>query len=727
MDFISFRQGIFFTLSIYHFLVFLGRTKDLSNLAYAWLCLCMFFFSYFNYSYPNQSFYNENFRILAVSWSLIFFSMALNFFINIIFNLKKIKAFSISQYFIITASGIILTVLYLYTDNINFVHLIYIIISVYGLFLLTAVFILIVLKTKYRNRKEKIIITGILIFLISGTTYLIFNTLLQNFTYALALGGYLLMAFIFAFALTDGFNQEHKDLVNLKNSLENKVNLRTKELAEANEKLKSSGKAKNIFFANISHELRTPLTLIQAPLDAIVKGKYGDTINTSNKIFKIINKNTQKLLILINNLLDFSKIEAGKMNLNKQKVDISKIFNIYVSEMESSFMIKNISLFFVSNTNEKVITYLDKHLFEAAIYNLLSNAFKFTPAGGDVTIKLDYNKHEKVYSITLTDTGIGIPKDKIDYIFERFYQADESSDRKYEGTGIGLSHAKEIIKLHGGEIIVKSIPGEGSSFIIKLPICRKDLRKRDKINKSGTKRTSLDTDYYEENTTEEPVYDIKKKMLFIVEDNAGMRTFLKSNLEKDYDIVTAVNGKDGLKKIRKIPKPDIIIADIMMPEMDGKNFFKKISLNVNYNDIPFIFLTARASLEEKLTGLKDGAIDYIYKPFTVDELILKLNNILSREETIKRSLKINIQKKLIDVINKEVESDDFLRQKRQIKYNEYGITMREVEIIELIIEGLQDKEIGAKLNISTKTVSNHIQKIFNKIKVSNRIELINSL
>jgi len=726
MNFVSFRLGVYFTLSGYHLLVFMGRTKDRSNLAYSWLCLCMGLVSYFKYTYPNQPFYNENFKITAASWSLIFFSMALNFFTSILFDLRKIKVVSRSQYSIVSVSGIILTILYLYTKNISFIRLIYIIISAYGLFLFSAVFILVILKKRYRNRTEKIAIAGIFIFLVVGTIYLITNIFLQNSTYIFATIGYLCMAFLFAFALTDGFNREHRDLVRLKNSLEEEVSLRTKELAETNEKLKSLDKAKNIFFTNISHELRTPLSLIQAPVDAIVKGEYGKTINADNKIFKIINKNTQRLLNLINNLLDFSRIETGKMNLNKQKIDVLKALNAYVSEMESSFMTKKISLSFVSNTKEKVVTFLDKALFKTAVYNILSNAFKFTPEGGSVKMELDYNNRKKEYSITIKDTGIGIPKNKLDYIFERFHQVDESSDRKYEGTGIGLSYAKEIIELHGGRIVVESVLGEGASFIIKLPVCRKGSGRADKANRLMIKRASLDTDYYEENPSEDFVYDRKKKIVLIVEDNAGMRAFLESSLGKKYNVVTAVNGKDGLKKIKEIQKPDIIIADIMMPEMDGKEFFKRISFDVSYESIPFIFLTAVASQEEKIKGLKDGVVDYICKPFAIDELILKLDNILSREEKIEQALKEDIQKKLIEVINEEVKADDFLRQKRQMKYGEYGITTREAEIIELITEGLQDKEIGVRLSISTKTVSNHIQNIFNKIKVSNRIELVSN-
>ena len=234
-------------------------------------------------------------------------------------------------------------------------------------------------------------------------------------------------------------------------------------------------------------------------------------------------------------------------------------------------------------------------------------------------------------------------------------------------------------------------------------------------------------DEYNDEDPDTRTTDFSLKTILVVEDNAGMRTFIKSILDDKYNIETAVNGKNALSVLDRIMKPKLIIADIMMPEMDGKEFFKQVSENPEFADIPFIFLTARASREEKVESLKAGVIDYIYKPFTVEELEVKIDNIINRENKLRKAYIDKIQDKLLEVIDEKIESEESLRQSRIVKYREFGITSREEDIIDLIIKGHQDKEIGTMLNISTRTVSKHVQNIFDKVNVTNRTELVNSL
>ena len=436
-------------------------------------------------------------------------------------------------------------------------------------------------------------------------------------------------------------------------NLELKVEERTRELALANDKLQEADRAKTHFFTNISHEFRTPLTLILAPIESIIRGDYGGSLDIKSSILKSILQNSLRLLRLINNLLDFTKIAAGKMSARKQKTDMGALLKYYKSSVQSAVESKGLKIDFIDNSGG-IFAWLDKDLMEKAIMNLLSNAFKFTPAGGTILVELDQNDEEH-FTLSVEDTGVGIPEDKLERIFERFNTVDKAAPQEHEGTGIGLSLTKEIIELHGGQITAQNRPGQGAIFKIRMPVDA--LISTDGPERSGD-FSGATQDENKENLREVKPYllaDLRedeadgeqtseidspgmegeintgkhdRRRILIVEDNSDMRSFIKTLLERNYNLQIVTNGREGLEQALET-KPDLILSDVMMPEMDGYTMTQKIKSSPETRDIPVILLSARADVTNRLEGLELGADDYLSKPFNSEELLSRIRNQLN--------------------------------------------------------------------------------------------------
>ncbi len=502
-------------------------------------------------------------------------------------------------------------------------------------------------------------------------------------------------------------------------TLEQKVEDRTGELKAANEKLKSLDRAKTTFFSNISHELRTPLTLILGPVRSIRSGEYGETVKYSDRVFGTIENNGNRLLKLINALLDFSKLEAGKMQIKKQKTDIVKKLKYYLSNIESAVTAKGLKLKFVAG-EKRLDADIDRDIFEKAVYNLLSNAFKFTPAGGEITVSS--RKDEKKIYISVADTGIGISEDKLRCIFVRFCQVEDEADRNYEGTGIGLALTKEIIELHGGMIEVTSSPGNGSCFTIILPVS--DFMKEEDRENTGKERPELLSDFKAmKNEIIGYPFDKKRKNILVVEDNTEMLEYLGLIMENEYNVFSANSGHEAVRMLESIPRPDLIISDIMMPGMDGREFYRIIKADEKYRNILFIFLTARADHNEKIEGLLSGAVDYVCKPFDKKELLAKLRAMLANYEMHRK----NIITKIIESAHEMKHKNTSHEYKMGLNSKKANLTLKEEEVFKLLTAGLENKEIAEKLGISANTVSNHVQNIYAKFEVHSRIELIGKI
>jgi DNA-binding NarL/FixJ family response regulator len=323
------------------------------------------------------------------------------------------------------------------------------------------------------------------------------------------------------------------------------------------------------------------------------------------------------------------------------------------------------------------------------------------------------------FRLVIRDTGVGIPKEKYDFIFERFTQISDN----VQGSGIGLSLVKDIIMLLDGTIEVESEVEKGSSFIVTIPLgdCTesqpiKDFGKVEEFNIQGLGNQN-------ETVNRDSEFEKNKKTILAVEDNVNMREFLVEVLKGEYNVMTAGDGNSALKKLMKEEmKIDLIISDVMMPNLDGKEFFNRIKDDERYKDIPFIFLTAKARFEDKIEGLRDGAMDYIYKPFSIEELLAKIDTIIRKKDSIKEAYKKAIKKSIIGAIDEDMPSK---YESEEADFSKFNITPREEEIIKLILKGEEYKDISVTLNISINTVNNHIQNIYRKLDIQNRMELIN--
>ncbi len=394
------------------------------------------------------------------------------------------------------------------------------------------------------------------------------------------------------------------------------------------EKLHELDRIKTEFFTNISHEFRTPLTLILGPLEKLMTE---DQVKDAQPQYNLIYKNATKLLSLINQLLDLSSIDAGKMKLEVEIADLINFIKGILAYFQSMAESKNINIEFRSDEN-KLEIYLDKDKIEKIISNLLSNALKFSHKDGHIVVSV--LKKEDHVEISVEDDGIGIEQEDIKNIFNRFYKAKSSTIQ--DGTGIGLALVKELIELHNGSITVESKLNTGTKFNIKLPsgeeLYKGLIVERKQEVELKPKRHEKQKVEVEEKLEERK--DDSPKIL-IVEDNKDLQKFIKENIGKEYSVFEASNGKDGLDKSFEII-PDLIISDIKMPEMDGIELCEKIKTDEKTSHIPVILLTARSTLENKLEGLETGADDYITKPFKIQELQVRVGNLVEQRKKLRQ-------------------------------------------------------------------------------------------
>lgn len=383
------------------------------------------------------------------------------------------------------------------------------------------------------------------------------------------------------------------------------------------------------FLTNVSHEFRTPLSLILAPIEKILKGDYDLMLKEQ---VSFIHKNARRLLNLVNQLLDFREMEMKELQLQKSSGDIVSFIRDTTFSFKDLGEKKNIQLSFHANY-EKLIVSFDHDKIERILFNLLSNSFKFTPDGGKVSVWLDCTMNQlSMLEIKVMDTGIGVPIDQQQKIFESFFQHDLDSSIINQGSGIGLSIVKEFVNLHHGEIYLESEEGLGSCFTILLPF--EELNNQEK-KRGDTGNELISNGNDTDKLPEQVQISAKKSTILIVEDDSDLRFYLKDNLKNDFNIVEAENGREGWQKAL-FYHPEIVVSDISMPEMDGIAFCKKLKADARTTQIPVILLTALTGEKQQLIGLETGANDYMTKPFSFDVLRTKIKNILSQQESSRK-------------------------------------------------------------------------------------------
>ncbi len=451
---------------------------------------------------------------------------------------------------------------------------------------------------------------------------------------------------------------------------------------------------KTKFLTNVSHEFRTPLSLIMAPVDKM----FTRADQEQSQQLNMIRKNAGRLLHLVNQLLDFRKMEVQELKLHPRSGDIVK----FIKEISQSFTDiaegKEISFVF-DTTVDSLFTTFDHDKIERILFNLISNAFKFTPSGGQVSVLLNIYKaavgSDTALEIKVIDTGIGIPHEKHSKIFERFFQHDIPDSMINQGSGIGLAITREFVKMHGGEILVESEPDHGSCFIIRLPlvICAApelDMPAGDEVDNENPDEISQD----ETKTLAWEQQVNKKPVVLLVEDNDDFRFYLKDNLKDIFFLIEASNGREGWQKALSL-HPDIIVSDISMPEMTGIELCKKLKNDKRTSHIPVVLLTALTGEEEQIKGLEIGANEYVTKPFNFEILLSKIKNILTLRETYKRTFKKQIDVQLQEML---IENEDEKLLKNIVDYIEMNISN----------DSLSVEELSRKMSMSRGSLYNKV-------------------
>ena len=438
------------------------------------------------------------------------------------------------------------------------------------------------------------------------------------------------------------------------------------------------------FFDNITHELRTPLTLLLGPLELALDHTKEATVQ---QYLQVSHRNGRQLLTLIDELLDTARLEAGMMVLQAETVDLMGFCLSLAEDFAPLARAKGIG-YVMEVPIGPVYTRFDPAKLRKVIANLLSNAFKFTAVGGEVSLEVVLRGSERAV-IRVSDTGVGIPEEALPRVFERFYRTGEGG-----GTGIGLSLAKSLADLHGGDLRVRSEVGKGSTFELELPLVVGEVP-------TGMARMAGEV------AVERP--EVELPLVLVVEDHAEMRNYIRQCLEGSYDVVLAEDGEQGLN-LAKTHVPDIVISDWTMPKMDGLEMGAALRADVGTSHIPIVMLSARAALEHRLEGLGGGADVYLSKPFHREELLLQVNNLLRRRSEWRAKARREV------LTEPEVEAqpsmdDQFLRKvhavlQKELANERFGVEQMADEL------GMSRKTLHRKLTAVTGQSPNTIIRNF---------------
>ncbi len=470
----------------------------------------------------------------------------------------------------------------------------------------------------------------------------------------------------------------------------------SKRLAVAeSERLKEVNQLRNSLYTNITHEFRTPLTVILGMVDSLKSTITDKQLKGAEHSLELIKRNGKNLLRLVNEMLDLSKLESGNMELQLIQADVIPFVKYLSESFHSLAQEKQISLTVYSEIDELLMDF-DANKLSVIISNVLSNAIKFTPPGGKIIVHLNQisdNKHE-FFFIKIKDNGQGISEEEIDNIFNRFYQVDNSSSRRGEGTGIGLALTKEFVELMNGTIEVKSSSGKGSEFTIQLPISKNATQTKDiqihlepNLAASATEEELIET--MQEDKSELP-------LALIIEDNADVAHYLKTCLTGKYQTIHAANGEIGIETaFEKVP--DIIISDVMMPVKDGFEVCSTLKTDERTDHIPIIMLTAKVSMKDKLTGLSRGADAYLTKPFVKAELLTRLDQLV----LLRKKLMQKIDNDSLGKILKKRAEDP------ETKFLQ--------KIIKIIHEEISNHSFGSSVHLARKMHLSESQ-IYRKLK-----------
>ncbi|MEJ7737018.1 MAG: ATP-binding protein [Chitinophagaceae bacterium] len=641
------------------------------------------------------------------------------FYVYKAFDLKKMKfhayrgvyMFLIMPYFVFVAA-------YAISNNLEIAKNVLILPMIYALWVITS--LVNAIKFKYSNNlstikfKEEL---AILFFSLSSWVLLpiiVYFNWSQVVEASVTNAGFLMLLGLHVKRHIKESREEHhrlieseQQLLNWNSSLKNEVHKRTRELERINEQ-------KTNTFVNLAHETKTPLTLINNYLE-----EYINKTEASEEI-TIIKKNLDKLSTDIINFFDLERFNKGIAIYNHDLIsNFSEILkdNLILFKEFS----KKRKIVLNDFIEDNVLVKADPVAINRTINNLIENAIKYSENDCVIEISLESHKGKNIFSVR--DCGIGIPPEMHKKVFEPYYQIANQKGST-QGMGLGLPIVKKIIQELKGEVRIDSDPKIAPGTKITVVLDKHILSANESIS-SDVIISSKGRGNIEDIDVKQSDFDERKETILILEDNIAMVNYLIKKLQGNYNVVAALNGNEALIKLKsRAVQPNLIISDIMMDKMDGYTFAKIISNDPVYNHIPFIFLSAKSTRSDKLQGLKLGAIDFIQKPFSIDELNKKIESILANAGKQKKAA-------LTTAFNALSASENFKSPIISNNFDQncqlYNLTSREKDIAKLICEGNKYKDIGETLFISERTVTKHAQNIFEKVQVSNKIELINKL
>ena len=724
-------------MAIYHLNLFFLRKKEIVLLIFGLFCLVNTISVIVSNEFILcQLLPNINWNFVIKSRGLLFPLSILLF--NMFFQSLYKNEYSKKMIIVINTIGLFFPIVTIVTPPIIFTHgVVYcFFFSIFGFIYL--LYVLFKALIKKREGALLFIIAFFIFFITLVNDYLYteryiqsmmlssFSLLFLNLIQVLILGRRFASSFTKVELMSDELQKVNKEINELNINLEKKVHERTIELEQAKDEIEKSSKEKSQFFINLAHETKTPLTLI------LNYFKYYKTHFGSKKgefELGIIEKNLYKLKKDMINFLNHEKLISGEKTYNHDQI-------IFLND----YLDKNINLYRITaNTKKILIDYIkpknkyyikiDPSAMDEILHNIIINAVTFTNKNGFIKINLSDDNNR--INLKISDNGIGMSDDQIKNLFNPFYQIS-SQKKNIQGMGIGLSIVKELLDQIHGNIEITSKLNEGTTFIINF---NKYI-----LNKDDTIIDDYVSIYKEDNlsfinneiTFMLNGYDDKRRNILIIEDNHEMLSYLQKELSEHYNTYFAFNGLDAFNKLRDIPKPDVIISDIMMDYMDGYTFLKEMH-ETNFYDIPLIFLTARTGEGDKIKGLKEGAIDYICKPFLIEELKLKIENIIKYKSLNKKIFKKEFISNISSLLEKSNQYQ-FSQTKRDKKNKDYDLsffkeilTKKEIEIINGVLKGNMNKEISSDLNISIGTVKRHMSNIYKKLYVQNRVGLVNKV
>jgi signal transduction histidine kinase/DNA-binding response OmpR family regulator len=524
--------------------------------------------------------------------------------------------------------------------------------------------------------------------------------------------GYACLMYIFFFYVVAGIANwitcSILDEVNKKKEdLEKEVSERTRALNQALVRIEKMSEQKTDFFINLTHETKTPLTLVNNYLEKYMK-KTGE-----DEDLRIIKTNLDKITSDISDFFNMEKINQGKMVFSEgHAVSFSEILKDRLILYAQYAARKNISL--SSDVEDGILIDIDPSALDRLINNLLENAVEYTGENGSIETRLRSKGRTAEFSVS--DNGIGIPRDEQEHVFEAYFQSS-ALKKNGHGIGLGLSIVKNIVDQFGLKISLDSETGRGTKFTIEF---EKAICETEKRNVMSEKAVA----HHEITKLNEDVYHPDRDNILIIEDNVELINFIGENISKTYNAFLALNGKQATAKMGRMPRPDLVLSDIMMDGMDGYDFFKELSGNKEYADIPFIFITAKMDPKDRLNVLSSGAVDYILKPFNMDELNAKIGSVVRNKKAQMEFVKDSVNRFLFSMNG---QGSDNSRNFNRIEYKckGYRLTDKEKEVLMLLLNDNEYKEISDKLNVSINTIRTHVRNIYEKCSVNSKYSLMN--